>query len=112
MNNLTKAMLKSALLLPGAGHASLGRAARGLLFLLPSLACLIFLARELLPRTQLLMDQALSGELPPDPLLIAERVAALSANDGPWMSYAIVIVAVCWVAALVDLWLINNGARR
>lgn len=98
-----KAILLSALVFPGTGHLLLGRKARGALFLLPSLIALLLVINNIMQRTGQIMDQINSGVLPLDVQLITEKVAALSANDGPGMQVAVGVLVACWIAALVDL---------
>ena len=98
-----QAILMSALVFPGTGHFVLGRKARGALFAVPSLVALLLVINNIMERTGQIMDQVNSGALPLDVQLITEKVAALSANDGPGMQVAVGVLVACWIAALVDL---------
>lgn len=102
----TPAILLSALVFPGAGHLLLGRKRRGALFFVPALIALLLVVRNIIERTDAVMAQINSGALPLDVQLITEKVAAMSANDGPGMTIAVGVLVACWIAALLDLlWL-------
>ncbi|MCL6485182.1 MAG: hypothetical protein I4O49_13635 [Janthinobacterium lividum] len=101
------ALLLSALVFPGSGHFLLGRKARGCLFLVPALIALVIILRQITARLDQVMAQIDSGALPLDVQLIAAKVDALSANDGPGMTLAVSLLAACWVASLIDTLLIK-----
>lgn len=102
----TPAILLSALVFPGAGHLLLGRKRRAALFFVPALVALLLVVRNIIERTDAVMAQINSGALPLDVQLITEKVAAMSANDGPGMTIAVGVLVACWIGALLDLlWL-------
>ena len=101
------ALLLSALVFPGSGHFVLKRKARGCLFLVPALIALVIVLRQIMARLDQLMAQIDSGALPLDVQLIAEKVDALSANDGPAMTVAVGVLVACWIGSLVDTFLIK-----
>ena len=101
------ALLLSALVFPGSGHFVLKRKARGCLFLVPALVALVLVLRQIMARLDQLMAQVDSGALPLDVQLIAEKVDALSANDGPAMTVAVCVLAACWIGSLIDTFLIK-----
>ncbi|MEG1054789.1 hypothetical protein SAMN05216517_109149 [Janthinobacterium sp. OK676] len=101
------ALLLSALVFPGSGHFVLKRKARGCLFLVPALIALVIVLRQIMARLDQLMAQIDSGALPLDVQLIAEKVDALSANDGPAMTVAVAVLAACWIGSLIDTFLIK-----
>ncbi|UQV48221.1 hypothetical protein KIV45_21330 [Janthinobacterium lividum] len=100
-------MLLSALVFPGSGHFLLKRKARGCLFLVPALIALVLVLRQIMARLDQLMAQIDSGALPLDAQLIMEKVELLSANDGPAMTVAVGVLAVCWIGSLIDTLLIK-----
>lgn len=108
LSQRNKALLLSGLLLPGSGHFLLKRALRGCLFLLPTLAALVFALRDIMARANELSDQIASGALPLDPQLILEKVQAMSASDGPAMSIAVWVLVACWIGSLVDTFIITR----
>lgn len=100
-------VLISALLFPGLGHLALRprRTARGLLFLIPAAAGVLFLLQTVLQLASQLADDINSGKLALDPFAILARVHA-SGVDNPATNIASAVVLVCWVSAVVDvLWL-------
>ncbi|WP_426161962.1 hypothetical protein [Pseudoduganella sp. R-34] len=101
MKQSTKAALISGLGFPGLGQMLvLKRTVRGLVFMLPALAVFGWLMYGVWKATAVLMDQALSGALPPDPILIAQRLTKASIMPGT--STAGWILLACWVASIVD----------
>ncbi|WP_426318248.1 hypothetical protein [Pseudoduganella sp. R-43] len=101
MKQSTKAALISGLGFPGLGQMLvLKRTVRGLAFMLPALAVFGWLMYGVWKATAVLMDQALSGALPPDPILIAQRLTKASIMPGT--STAGWILLACWVASIVD----------
>ena len=105
MKASTKAVLISALIFPGLGHLVLKRAARGLIFLLPTLLALITVTRTVMQITDRLSNELTNGSLAFDPALIIARTQAAVAAD-PYTDWATLICIVCWVGAIVDvLWL-------
>ena len=107
LSKRTQALLLSALVFPGSGHFLLGRKARGCLFLVPSLVALLIVLRQIMARLDQIMAQIDSGALPLDVQLIAEKVDALSANDGPAMTVSVCVLVVCWLASIIDIFLIK-----
>ncbi|HEY0585235.1 MAG TPA: hypothetical protein VGD52_03810 [Pseudoduganella sp.] len=101
MKQSSKAALISGLGFPGLGQMMvLKRTARGLVFMLPALAVFGWLMYGLWKATAVLMDEALSGALPPDPVLIAQRLTKASMLPGT--STAGWILLACWVASIAD----------
>lgn len=100
-----KAALISALVFPGLGHLVLRRGARGLLFIVPTLLAGGYLLRATLALAGKLIDEVNSGRLPPDPLLVLERVHN-SGIDNPLTNGAALVCIVCWIGSVADaLWL-------
>ncbi|MYM90866.1 hypothetical protein GTP91_27290 [Rugamonas sp. FT82W] len=100
-----KAALISALVFPGLGHLVLRRGARGLLFIVPALLAGGYLLRATLALAGKLIDEVSSGRLPPDPLLVLERVHN-SGIDNPLTNGAALVCIVCWIGSVADaLWL-------
>jgi hypothetical protein len=101
MKQSSKAALISGLGFPGLGQMLvLKRTVRGLVFMLPALAVFGWLMYGVWKATAVLMDQALSGALPPDPILIAQRLTKASIMPGT--STAGWILLACWIASIVD----------
>lgn len=104
-----KAALISALIFPGLGHFALKRAARGCLFILPTLAAVLYLLRTTLQLADQLLNEVNSGKLALDPVALLERIHA-SGVDNAATNIASLVCIVCWVGAILDaLWL---GRRK
>lgn len=101
MKPSSKAALVSALLFPGLGQITvLKRTARGCMFLLPAAAALLFLLGDAWRIANSLADQIVSGALPMDPSVIADRIAA--GNDSSGGTIAATVLLVAWIASIVD----------
>ena len=109
MKQSNKAALFSGLAFPGLGQLLvLKRPVRGLVFMLPALAAFGWLMYGLWKATAMLMNEALSGALPPDPVLIAQRLT--EASIVPGASMAGWILLICWTASIVDAFLTRDKA--
>jgi len=101
MKQSQKAALFSGLGFPGLGQMLvLKRTSRALVFMLPALAAFSWLMYGLWKATAVLMEEALSGALPPDPILITQRLT--KASIVPGASTAGWILLACWIASVVD----------
>jgi len=101
MKQSSKAALISGLGFPGLGQMMvLKRTARGLVFMVPALAVFGWLMHGVWKATSVLMDEALSGVLPPAPILIAQRLTKASIMPGT--STAGWILLICWIASIID----------
>ncbi|MET3131927.1 TM2 domain-containing membrane protein YozV [Oxalobacteraceae bacterium GrIS 1.11] len=109
MKRSIKAALLSALVFPGIGHFTLGRAARGCLFLLPSALGAFYLVRQVSENANRIVDQIMNGSLPADPQVIA---ANLSAVEGTLPTLALTVCALCWIGAIIDSFLIGAPPRH
>lgn len=98
MKTSVKAALLSAAILPGAGFFLLRQYLSGLLFLVPSLASLLYILRHFYQKTQALADQILLGEIPPD---ISFMMAKIFSETDPekirLLSLAAWIFAASWL---------------
>jgi TM2 domain-containing membrane protein YozV len=111
MQSAVRAALLSAFVFPGAGHLYLRRPARACLFLLPTLVAAFWFVSELMARTSGLADQVLAGTLPLDPAAIAARLDAQGPASTASTACAVVLV-VCWVASIVDSFVVARAAAR
>jgi hypothetical protein len=107
MKASTKAVLISALLFPGLGHLALRprRTVRGLVYLVPTAAAVLYLLSTMLHLLSQLQHELDSGKLALDPFAILERVHA-AGIDNPSTNLASAVLLVGWVGAVLDvLWL-------
>lgn len=100
MKPALKAALISALVFPGLGHIYLKRAARGCLFLLPTLVALTCIVMRVLERTRALLEQVQAGS---DLELLADQLTAAAP------SVAITVCALCWGGSIIDSFLIQKS---
>jgi hypothetical protein len=98
-----QAALFSALIFPGCGHFWLRRYRTGVVLLAITVTALGFLLNYAMTQAQLIADQILAGDLPLDPVLIAERVSAATRGAySPANRYALAALLVCWIIGIVD----------
>jgi hypothetical protein len=106
-----KAALISALIFPGLGHLVLKRAARGCLFILPTLAAVVYLLRSVLQLIDQLLTEINNGTLTLDPVALIERVHA-SGIDNTATNLASMVCILCWVGSIADALWLGRGKMR
>jgi len=105
-----KAVLFSALLFPGAGHLVLKRFATGFTLVLLTLAALGTLVTLAVQRAMTVVDQISVGEVGFDAQSIEAAVEASGSNSGDLLgNVCLVVIAVCWVAGIVDSYRLGRG---
>lgn len=107
MKASSRAVLISALLFPGLGHLALRprRTLRGMLFLLPTAAAVLYLLTTMLHLLSQLQDELDAGKLALDPFAILDRVHA-SGIDNPATNLASAVLLIGWIGAVIDvIWL-------
>ena len=107
MSRSTTALLLSALVFPGAGHLYLKRRGRALLFIVPSVAAVIYFLTDAMKRAGAMADQIMSGALGTDPVAIAAKLEQAGATSG-MLDLAIYVMLACWLGAMVDAWLLGR----
>lgn len=107
MKASVKAILISALIFPGLGHWALRprRGGRGLLFLLPAAAGVLYLLNTTLQLLNQLLAEVDNGTLALDPVAMVQRVHD-AGIDNPATNLASLVLIVCWIGSVVDvIWL-------
>lgn len=112
MDRSVVALLFSALVFPGAGQWYLRRRARACLFFVPTLVAAVYFFKQVVDSAQQLVDEVLRGALPADPVLIAERLHQQGGAASPLMNLAAGVMLVCWLAGIVDAWLLGRAIAR
>ncbi|NHZ79353.1 hypothetical protein F2P44_08700 [Massilia sp. CCM 8695] len=112
MNRSVVALLLSGLVFPGAGQYYLGRRARACLFIVPTLLAAIYFFKQVVDTASRMVDDVLSGSLAADPVLIAEQLHRQGETATPLMNIAAAVMLACWVASLVDAWLLARAQER
>ena len=113
MNKSTKAVLLSALVIPGMGHFYLKKfISAGILIATASVAIYMVISK-VLERAMQISDKILSGEVPPD---ISEITALLSkqasAFDAQLLNIATLVFLIIWFIAIVDAYRIASVEDR
>lgn len=109
MKTSTKAVMLSVLIFPGVGHFVLKQPLRGLAFLAPALAAVVYIMQDAVEQADRIAGQILSGSMPLDPAAMAAQIEQSSGNT-LWANVASAVVLLCWIGAAADAWWL--GRRR
>ena len=113
MRKTIKAVLFSVLIFPGAGHFSLQRYQRGLIFFVPAMLCVWLLVSKVMDRAYTIVDQIEHGQVPLDPAAISSLVSAAPADADLFMlNAAIWIFVACWIISTIDSFRLGKLADR
>jgi TM2 domain-containing membrane protein YozV len=111
MRRSTKAVLLSALVLPGAGQFYLKHFARGIALVTVSLVCLGFIVDGAIQQATAVLAQLESGTVTPDVAHITDLVnQASNSSAGTAVTLATWVMAGCWLAGVVDAY--RSGQRQ
>jgi hypothetical protein len=109
MKRSVKAALFSCFVFPGVGQMYLRRYARGMVFMLPAAAGLVFVVNYAVQQALSLVGEIESGAVPIDATRIAELVAATPGGPENMMSnIATYVIVACWVASIIDAYRIGS----
>lgn len=102
MNKINKAVLLSALVLPGAGHIFLKKYLPAAGFIGAFVFLLSIVITEIIERTEKITQKVLNGEIPLDANAISQALTEQSANAGQQTSYAGYALLFIWLFAIYD----------
>ncbi len=103
MKKAAKAALWSIFIIPGGGHFYLKKPISGTVIVGFTLAALIVVVVKAVEKATQIVDKVISGEIPLDPLVIAEQVSMQSAqDDSQLLSIATYSLIVVWIFAAID----------
>lgn len=113
MRQSIKAALLSGLVFPGAGHASLKRYQRGLVFFTPAMVALLYLVRHAMEQAYSIVDKIEQGVVPLDANAISALIAA-PPDDATQLILTLAswAITVCWIAGIVDSYRLGRIADR
>ena len=98
-----KAVLLSALVFPGAGHALLKKYVASAVLAGVSFVALYYLVTKTVARAMQVVDKIQSGEISPDFVTITELVTKQSTGpDAQMQNVASMVILVCWLIGIVD----------
>lgn len=103
MKKSNKAVWLSLLLFPGAGQIYLKRTLRGLAFMAPAIAAVVYLLNDAVDQANRIASQILSGAGSLDPAALAAQIEAGGGNTF-WANVAGAVVLLCWIGAVGDAW--------
>ncbi len=103
MSRSTKAVLLSALVLPGAGHFYLKHLGRGIALIGASLVCLWLIVEGAMQQASAVLAQLESGTVAPDVAQIANLVnQSANSSSGSAITVATWVLAGCWLVGILD----------
>ncbi|MDH4110335.1 MAG: hypothetical protein OEW35_18795 [Gammaproteobacteria bacterium] len=103
MSRSLKAPLLSALVFPGLGHLVLRHYFRAAVLIVVALGALEVYGSVTVDRAMGVLDQVYSGEISADPASISAAVTAASSGpDETRADIALLVMAACWLAGIVD----------
>lgn len=103
MRKSIKAALFSILLFPGAGHFSLKRYRRGMIFFIPALLILLFLINYSINKAYQIADQIMSGNIPLDPESVSNLISQSPTGAELFrLQTAMWVMAICWIIGAID----------
>lgn len=109
MKKSIKAALLSGLVFPGVGHFALKQYGRGLVFFVPAMLGLIYIANNIVQRAWSLAGKIMSGAISSDTATIAAMVSAEAGGaDSLMLNIAGWVIAGCWIAGIVDAYRIGS----
>lgn len=113
MKKSVKAALFSGLVFPGVGEFSLKLYLRGMMFFLPSMISLVFIADNSMHKALSIVDQIERGEVPLDPVAISNLIsAAPSGSDLLKLQIATWTIIVCWIVSIIDSYRLGKIADQ
>lgn len=101
MKSAVKAALWSIFIFPGSGHFVLKKPISGTVIAGISLAALTVVVIEAVERAMQIVDKVITGEIPLDPLVIAEQVS-MQSNQSQMLHNAWYVLIIVWVFAAID----------
>lgn len=103
MRKSIKAALFSILVFPGAGHFSLKRYQRGMIFFVPAMLSLLYLINYSLNKAYAIADQVTLGSIPLDPQIISNLTSATANGSELFkLQAAIWVMGICWIIGTID----------
>ena len=110
MSKTAIAVMLSALVLPGAGHLYLKRFVPGFVLIAASLISLGVVVNGIMQQTQVVLEQIESEGVIPDATQMMDMAA--QASNGSGDVTALLVLAVCWLAGIVDAWRLGKKRDR
>jgi hypothetical protein len=107
MKKSIKAVLWSGLAFPGAGHFYLKRYLRGLIVFVPAVASIGLYVQGLMEQVDFVMGKIESGTVALDPAAI--EAVLNSAPQSQVVEVAFWVFVACWVAGMVDAYLLGRS---
>jgi hypothetical protein len=109
MKKSTKAVLLSALVLPGAGHIYLKKYIPGFALAGATLTALYYLISKAMEAALKIVEQIQNGSVPLDTTTITELVSMQTAGaESQLPDIATAIIIACWVIGMIDSYRVGS----
>jgi hypothetical protein len=109
----TKAVLLSALVLPGAGHIYLKKYIPGLALITVSIASLYYLIASATKQALQIVEQIQNGDVPLDATTITDLASMPPAGTEYLLqNMATAVIIICWVIGIIDAYRIGGKRDR
>ena len=109
MKTSTKAVLLSALVIPGAGHIYLKKYFPGLILIGVSLSAVYVLVSKITEQAMQAITQIENGSVSLDPVAINDLIISQQAGaDGQLLNIATIAIIICWVVGMIDAYRVAN----
>lgn len=113
MKRSLKAVLLSALVLPGAGHIYLKKYLPGAVLIGASFAAAYYLFSKSLEMAVQIADKIQGGDIQPDVEAITELVANQQAgSDAQLLNIATAVFIICWLVGIIDSFRIASAREK
>ena len=112
MSKSVKALLLSALVLPGTGHFFLKKPIRGLILILASIVCIYVLTEKSLEIAQNVSNQLQAGKIPLNTAGLENAISKASSTNSGAMDLSIYVLEICWVIGVVDSFRIGKVQEK
>ena len=112
MKKANKAILFTALILPGTGHYILKRYTSAVILIGTSCVLLYLLISIAIERALAISDKILKEGIQPDLVEISRLASEASSGDeGSFVAYVTTAIIVVWVLALLDIFRVTRRSR-
>ena len=111
MKKISKALLLTALVLPGAGHLYLKHYLPGISIMGVFVYLLSIIILELYKRTEKISQQIMSGEIPPELGVIIEMVTTQSEQSSQQTSLVGYSLLFIWILSMLDIYRIDKKMK-
>ncbi|MBL1321871.1 MAG: hypothetical protein COA63_012540 [Methylophaga sp.] len=108
MTKLTKALLLSAFVYPGAGQIFLKRSTSGIIFIIISTMGLYFILSNIFKITFQIIEDIKSGGVQPD---FTTLLSLISQHDTQLLNNAFTVMIVTWLISIIHIFIVSKTSQ-